>query len=115
MIESVASLFPLFLIHTDFLQSNHVLINPLPSSHPNPNSHPTPLPPPSVVHDGDITLEAVYEITRTMRPRSMARTFAMNVKEILGTCVSVGCTIDGECPRDMQENIDNGSLVPPTE
>merc|ERR1719164_342778 len=37
----------------------------------------------NILHNGNITLEQVYEITRTMRSRSMAKTFAMNVKEIL--------------------------------
>lgn len=69
----------------------------------------------NILHNGNITLEQVYEITRKMRPRSMSKTFSANVKEILGTAVSVGCTVDGESPKDLQENIDNGTLVPPEE
>jgi large subunit ribosomal protein L12e len=68
-----------------------------------------------IKHDGDITIDQVYEIARTMRPRSMSKIFAGTVKEILGTAVSVGCTVDGEDPRDVQESIDNGDLVPPEE
>jgi len=30
------------------------------------------------------------------------------VKEILGTCVSVGCSVDGKSPMDLQEAIDEG-------
>ena len=69
----------------------------------------------NVLHDGNITMEQVYEIARTMRPRSMAREFKGTCKEILGTCVSVGCTVDGEAPRDLQSQIDDGTLVPPEE
>merc|ERR1712071_69653 len=69
----------------------------------------------NILHDGNITLNQVYEITRKMRPRSMSRTFSNNVKEILGTCVSVGCTVDGETPGDIQEQIDEGTLVTPEE
>ena len=36
-----------------------------------------------------------------MRPRSMARELKGTVKEILGTCQSVGCTIDGTSAPDM--------------
>jgi hypothetical protein len=40
-----------------------------------------------------------------MRPRSNAREFSGTVKEILGTAVSVGCTVDGEDPKDIQEAV----------
>ena len=69
----------------------------------------------NILHDGDITLEVVYEIARKMRHRSMARELKGTVKEILGTAVSVGCTIDGSDPKDVQSQIDDGSIVPPSE
>jgi len=37
-----------------------------------------------VKHSGNLTFEAIMDIARTMRPRSMARTMAGTVKEILG-------------------------------
>lgn len=61
-------------------------------------------------HDGNLTLDDVIEVAKAMRPRSMARTFAGTVKEILGTAVSLGCTIDGRTPRDMQKAIDDGEF-----
>merc|ERR1719265_1863048 len=67
----------------------------------------------NILHVGNVTLEQVYDVARTMRPRSMAKEFKGTVKEILGTCVSVGCTVEGEDPRDLCEQIDNGTLVPP--
>jgi large subunit ribosomal protein L12e len=69
----------------------------------------------NIEHDGDVSLEAVYEIARTMRPRSMAKKFSGTVKEILGTANSIGCTVAGEKPTDIQEAIDDGSVVPPKE
>ena len=45
----------------------------------------------------------------------MARTLAGTVKEILGTCHSVGCTIDDEDAPTMCENIDNGDVEIPDE
>merc|ERR1719247_390505 len=68
-----------------------------------------------IVHDGNITMEQLYEVARTMRPRSMAKKFSGTVKEMLGTAVFVGCTVEDECPRDLCEQIDNGTLVPPEE
>ncbi|KAF2284651.1 hypothetical protein GH714_028836 [Hevea brasiliensis] len=45
-----------------------------------------------------------------MRPRSMAKDLSGTVKEILGTCVSVGCTVDGKNPKDLQQEITDGEV-----
>lgn len=68
-----------------------------------------------ILHNGNLTIEDVYEIARVMRDRSCAAKFAGTVKEILGTCVSVGCKVEGEDPRDIQEQIDNGEIDVPEE
>jgi large subunit ribosomal protein L12e len=65
----------------------------------------------NIVHDGNITYSDVYEIAKVMRGRSMARKMAGTVKEILGTCQSVGCTVDGKHPHDWVEEIDSGEVV----
>ena len=60
------------------------------------------------VHDGDVSYDDIYEVAKVMRKRSMARTMAGTVKEMLGTAFSIGCTVDGEHPRDIIEQIDDG-------
>jgi large subunit ribosomal protein L12e len=67
----------------------------------------------TVKHDGNLTLAEVIEVAKVMKPRSMAKTFKGTVKEILGTCVSVGCKVDGEHPRDIQRKIDAGEIEIP--
>ena len=67
----------------------------------------------NIKHSGNVTMDQIYEVARTMRPRSIARTFQGTVLEMLGTAVSVGCTVDGKGPRDVQAAIHNGSLVTP--
>merc|ERR1712176_1138166 len=69
----------------------------------------------TVKHNGNITLEDVYGVARTMRERSMARFFSGTVKEILGTAQSVGCTVDGQPPHDIIEQINDESIVCPNE
>jgi len=69
----------------------------------------------NVVHNGNITLDQVIEIARQMRERSMAKKLAGTVKEILGTCNSIGCTVNGESPRDVQAGIDDGEVEIPDE
>ncbi|KAI7843513.1 hypothetical protein COHA_002756 [Chlorella ohadii] len=67
----------------------------------------------NIKHNGNLTLEDVYEVARVMRDRSCAATFSGTVKEMLGTCVSVGCTVEHEDPRDIQTKIDEGEIVCP--
>lgn len=63
----------------------------------------------NVSHDGNVTYDDIYEIAKVMRPRSMARTMAGTVKEILGTAQSVGCTVDGVSPHDIIDEINDGT------
>ncbi|GMI06673.1 hypothetical protein TrRE_jg4689 [Triparma retinervis] len=69
----------------------------------------------NVVHNGNITLDQIIDIARTMRERSMAKTLAGTVKEILGTAFSIGCTVNGENCRDLQQQIDDEEVEIPTE
>lgn len=47
----------------------------------------------------------VIGIARIMRPRSMSRELSGTIREILGTCQSVGCTVDGESPHDLIDKV----------
>jgi len=69
----------------------------------------------NVKHNGNLTLDEIIKIARTMRPRSMARKLEGTVKEILGTSCSVGCTIDGANPQDVIQKIKDGELEIPDE
>merc|ERR1712048_570060 len=42
----------------------------------------------NILHNGDLTMEDIYDISRQMRFKSMAREFQGTVKEILGTASS---------------------------
>ena len=50
-----------------------------------------------------------------MRSKSLAKTLANGAKEILGTAQSIGCTVDGQPPHDIIEQINNGELEVPDE
>jgi large subunit ribosomal protein L12e len=43
----------------------------------------------------------------------MAKTLAGTTKEILGTCNSIGCKVNGSTPTDIQAEIDDGSITIP--
>ena len=68
-----------------------------------------------VKHDGNITLDQVIDIARLMRSRSMARELSGTVKEILGTCYSVGCSVNGMHPKELTEQINAGEVEIPSE
>ena len=70
----------------------------------------------NITHSGNITLEDLYGIVRVMRTekRSLAKNFSGTCKEILGTCNSLGCTVDGRSPRDITADINSGDIVPPS-
>lgn len=59
----------------------------------------------NIQHNGDLTLDDVIEIARVMRDRSCARELSGTCKEILGTCVSVGCTVGDKDPREVQKEV----------
>jgi large subunit ribosomal protein L12e len=68
----------------------------------------------NIKHNGNLTLNQVYEVARKLKHKSYAKEFSGNVKEILGTCFSVGCTVDGQAPMDLIAQINDGSLEVPS-
>ena len=55
----------------------------------------------NIKHSGNIALDEIFEIARTMKYKSLSKDLAGGVKEILGTAQSVGCTIDSRRPHDI--------------
>lgn len=64
----------------------------------------------NVKHSGNIPLDEIFEIARTMREKSFGKTLASVTKEILGTAQSVGCRVDNKPPHDIIEAIDAGAI-----
>ncbi|XP_075215731.1 ribosomal protein L12 [Lycorma delicatula] len=69
----------------------------------------------NVKHSANLPFDEIVNIARTMRPRSMSRKMEGTVKEILGTCQSVGCTVEGKPPHDVIDSINNGEIEVPEE
>ncbi|KAK1938695.1 putative 60S ribosomal protein L12 protein [Babesia divergens] len=69
----------------------------------------------NIKHSGNLTWEQLMTVARTMRPCSMAKTLTGTVKEVLGTCFAIGCTVDNEKPRVLQERIDDGTIEIPAQ
>jgi len=63
---------------------------------------------PSTDKVGNLTMEQVVRIARIKRPQLLAKTLKAAVKEVLGTCVSMGVTVEGKDPREVQREVDEG-------
>ncbi len=57
---------------------------------------------------GDLTMEQVIRIAKMKRPELLAHTLKGASKEMLGTCLSLGVTVEGKDPRQVQKEIDTG-------
>lgn len=64
----------------------------------------------NVKHNGNLQLEDIIEIARTMREKSFGKTLASVTKEILGTAQSVGARINYKNPHDVIEAINAGEI-----
>lgn len=64
----------------------------------------------NVKHSGSITMSDVLSVAKQVRYKSMAKDMAGTVKEVLGTCVSVGCQIDHQSPTDVIAKINAGEI-----
>ena len=57
---------------------------------------------------GDLTMEQVLRITKVKQPQLLSSTLKGAAKEMLGTCISMGVTIEGKDPKEVQTEIDEG-------
>ena len=69
----------------------------------------------NIKHSGNITFDAVVNISRVLRQKSMAKKLVGTVKEVLGTAFSIGCTVNGQSPKEIQRQIDAGDIKVPSE
>ncbi|VWU52718.1 60S ribosomal protein L12, putative, partial [Hepatocystis sp. ex Piliocolobus tephrosceles] len=67
----------------------------------------------NIKHNGNLTIEKIYSIARAMRHKSRAKEFKGTVKEILGSCNAIGCTVNNKKPTVIQEMIDSNEIDVP--
>ena len=59
-------------------------------------------------HTGNLPFDQIKKIAQNMKTKSLAREMKGTIKEVLGTCVAVGITVDGKSPKDVQKEVDAG-------
>merc|ERR1719436_1078973 len=67
----------------------------------------------NIKHSGNITKAQLFEVVRQMRYKSLAKEFKGTVKEVLGSCNAIGCTVEGMKPTALQTAIDNDEFECP--
>ncbi|KAG5466252.1 hypothetical protein LSCM4_01397 [Leishmania orientalis] len=67
----------------------------------------------NIKHSGNIPFAEIIKIAKEAQGKSMGSDLKAVVMEVLGTAVSIGCTVDGESPRDIQTKVQEGKLKVP--
>ena len=57
---------------------------------------------------GNITMEQVKKIAKISMTKSYAKTLKSSMKEVIGTCLSLGVTVEDMEPKEAQKEIDQG-------
>ncbi len=57
---------------------------------------------------GSISIDDAVKIARMKKDTLLATSLKAAVKEVIGTCVSMGVSVEGKPPRETQQDIDQG-------
>ena len=57
----------------------------------------------------DLKMEQALKIARMKFDALLSNDYKNAAKEVIGTCVSMGITVEGKDPREVQEEIDQGT------
>jgi large subunit ribosomal protein L11 len=57
---------------------------------------------------GNLSFEQLVHVAELKQAQTLAKSFKDAVKEVAGSCVSVGITIEGKDPKEVQKDIDEG-------
>lgn len=57
---------------------------------------------------GDLTLQQVLKIAKIKREQLLSKDLKAAAKEVIGSCLSMGVTVDGKDPKTVQREIDQG-------
>jgi len=57
---------------------------------------------------GNLSMEQIVKIAKIKRAELLARNLKGAVKEVLGSCISMGMTVEEKDPKEVQSEIDEG-------
>jgi large subunit ribosomal protein L11 len=59
---------------------------------------------------GDLTVDQAIKVAKMKYDNLLGRELKQKTKEIIGTCVSAGITVEGKTPQEIQKAIDEGEF-----
>ena len=59
---------------------------------------------------GNLTLEQAIKVAKMKEDSLLGQNLKMKTKEIIGTCQSIGVTVEGKPAKEIQDAIDNGEF-----
>jgi large subunit ribosomal protein L12e len=68
-----------------------------------------------VKHNGSLSIDTIIDIARQMRHKSVSKTLAGTVKEVLGTAQAMGALCEGQDSKVIQKKITSGEIPIPNE
>ena len=57
---------------------------------------------------GDLTIDQAIKVAKMKQDNLLGKELKQKTKEIIGTCVSIGITVEGKKPSEIQKAIDEG-------
>ncbi|EPR79546.1 60S ribosomal protein L12 [Spraguea lophii 42_110] len=69
----------------------------------------------NINHSGDLSMTDIVIIGRKVATKAYSKTLTGTVKQVLGTCLSVGCTVEGKNPKTVIREINEGMVTLPAE
>jgi len=64
---------------------------------------------------GNLSMEQVIRIAKIKQDELLSPNLKAAAKEVLGSCVSMGVTVEGKDPKEVQKEIDEGKYNPALE
>ncbi len=59
---------------------------------------------------GDLTVDQAIKVAKMKKDNLLGKELKQKTKEIIGTCVSLGVTVEGKKPQEIQKAIDEGEF-----
>jgi large subunit ribosomal protein L11 len=59
---------------------------------------------------GDLTIDQAIKVAQMKHDNLLGKELKQKTKEVIGTCVSIGVTVEGKKPREIQKLIDDGEF-----
>ncbi len=57
---------------------------------------------------GDLTIDQAIKVAKMKYDNLLGKELKQKTKEVIGTCVSIGITVEGKKPQEIQKAIDEG-------